>query len=114
MNILLTITYLISTTAGMTLMKLGGDSLSLSLKKGISFNMEYLTFCGFLLYIISFLLWQKLLVAYNLSYIVPLTTGIAQILVLLIGYFIFKESFSIINVIGIVLIIIGVILVSNK
>ena len=109
---ILTIIYLIFTTMGITLMKLGGDSISLGLKNGIAFKIGYITILGFLCYAISFLLWQKLLVTFDLSYIVPITTGIVQIIVFLLGLFIFKESVSVTGIIGIIFIIIGVVLTS--
>ena len=69
---------------------------------------------GFLLYIASFLLWQKLIATYDLSYIVPIATGIVQVVVLLGSYFLFKESMSFINVIGILMVIVGIVLISVK
>lgn len=106
---ILTLIYLICTTGGITFMKLGGDSLSLSLKNGISFKMGFQTFLGFLLYLCSFILWQRLIVKYNLSVMVPIVTGIVQILVLLIGHFVFKESISMVSLIGAILIILGIV-----
>lgn len=111
---LLTIVYLICTTGGITFMKLGGDSLKLGLKDGFSLSMGWKTFTGFLLYLISFLLWQKLIVTYDLSYIVPITTGIVQVVVLLISYFLFHDSISTTQLFGIILVIIGVVLMSIK
>lgn len=114
MKYLLTTIYILLTTGGLFCLKSGGDSLLLSLKDGITFKMGFITALGFILYIFSFLLWQKLLATYDLSYIVPITTGIVQAIVLIISYFFFKESISVINVIGITFVIIGVILISIK
>ena len=112
MKYILTIVYLFCTTGGMTLMKLGGDSLSLSLKNELNFKMGWLTFLGFCLYLISFLLWQRMIVKYDLSTMVPIVTGIVQILVLLIGHFIFKESLSSLSLLGAILIVGGIILMA--
>lgn len=109
MKYLLTVFYLLCTTGGITFMKLGGDSLSLSFKDGISFKIGFITFLGFFLYLISFLLWQRMVVKYDLSTMVPLVTGIVQILVVIIGHFLFKESIGLISIIGIILIIIGIV-----
>ncbi len=106
--------YIILTTSGLFCMKSGGNSLSIALKNGINFKIGYVTALGFLLYIGSFLLWQKLLATYDLSYIVPITTGIVQVIIIIFGYFIFKENISLVNFIGIALVIIGVILISIK
>lgn len=114
MKVLLTIIYLLLTTGGMVLMKLGGNSLVLSFKNGFMFKMGYLTMLGFIVYLLSFILWQRLLVAFDLSYIVPITTGISQIIILIVGYFIFKESINVFNIIGVLLIISGIMLVVLK
>ena len=112
MKYIFVIIYLFCTTGGITFMKLGGDSLKLSFKNGLSFSMGWQTFVGFLLYLISFLLWQKLIVKYDLSIMVPIVTGIVQVLVLLISHFIFKESISIVSLIGAILIISGIIIMA--
>ena len=108
MKYVLTSIYILLTTGGLFCFKLGGDSLS------ISFKVGFVTFLGLFLYIGSFLLWQKLLATYDLSYIVPLTTGIVQAIVLVMGYFIFKENVSFINLVGIILVIVGIVLISIK
>ena len=114
MKYILTALYVLLTTGGLFCMKSGGDSLALSLKGGISFKIGFVTALGFVLYIGSFLLWQKLLATYDLSYIVPITTGIVQVIVLLLSYFFFKESLTTINIVGIIFVIIGIILISIK
>lgn len=114
MKYLLTSIYVLLTTGGLFCLKKGGDSLSIALKGGMSFKIGYITALGFLLYICSFLLWQKLLATYDLSYIVPITTGIVQVIILTFSYFIFKENISLVNLIGIALVIAGVILISIK
>lgn len=111
---ILTALYVLLTTGGLVCLKLGGNSLSLSLKNNIGFKIGYVTLLGFILYIGSFLLWQKLLATYDLSYIVPITTGIVQVVVLLASYFIFHESISLINLVGITFVIVGIILISIK
>lgn len=114
MKYILTVIYIALTTGGLFCLKLGGDSLALSFKDGINLKVGFLTTFGLLLYVCSFLLWQKLLATYDLSYIVPLTTGVVQAIVLLLSYFFFKESISVVNVIGIILVIIGVVFISIR
>lgn len=113
-KLILVIIYVIFTTSGLVLLKLGGNSLSLKLTPIIEFNIGYITLLGFACYIVSFLLWQKLLSYFELSLIVPITTGIVQVVVLIIGILIFKEKLNLIELIGIFLIIIGVILMTMK
>lgn len=112
MKIILTLLYVVFTTLGLSLFKLGGDTLVIGIKEGLNFKIGYLTLAGFLCYFISFLLWQKVLTMFDLSYIVPITTGIVQVIIILISYFVFKETITFQNLIGIVLVIIGVILIS--
>ncbi len=114
MNYLLSGLYLLFTTLGVIFMKLGGDSLRVSFSGGFSFHIGLLTFLGFVFYACSFILWQKLLVSYNLSFIIPVMTGIAQILACIAAFVIFKESITIYNVIGIILIVSGITLLSIK
>ncbi len=109
---LLTLVYILFTTCGITFMKLGGDSLKLSLSKEFSLRMGWTTLLGFLFYIVSFLLWQKLLVKYDLSSMVPIVTGISQIIIIIIGYVIFKENVSIQSIIGAITIIVGIIIMT--
>ena len=112
MKYILTVIYIVFTTLGLFLMKNGGDSLSLSIHGSFGFKIGYITLLGFLAYICSFLLWQKLLVSYDLTYIVPLTTGIVQLIVLLIGIIFFKENVNVYGIMGAILIIIGVVLMA--
>jgi len=112
MKYLLVVIYMFFTTSGLTFMKLGGDSLKLGLKDGFSLSMGWKTFVGFSLYLVSFVLWQKLLVKYDLSVMVPIVTGIIQIIILIIGYTIFKESFNVISLIGALIIVVGIIVLA--
>lgn len=112
MKYLLTIVYIFFTTSGITFMKLGGDSLKLGLKDGFSLSMGWKTFVGFCFYLISFLLWQKMIVKYDLSIMVPIVTGIVQLIILIIGYVVFKEQFNVLTLIGAGLIIAGIVVMA--
>lgn len=112
MKYILTIVYLLFSTSGILLFKLGGNSLHFSFVKGIEFKVGYTTFAGLCCYVISFILWQKLLATYDLSYIVPITTGISQIIILCFGLFIFNEKINWLGWLGIFFIIGGVILLT--
>jgi len=109
---ILTLIYIACTTGGITFMKLGGDSMGISFKDGFTFKIGLLTFIGFALYLISFLLWQRMIVKYDLSTMVPIVTGIVQIVVLLIGQFIFKEQITPLGIAGACFIILGIILMA--
>ena len=110
MKYLLTLVYLAFTTGGLAFMKAGGDSLKLSFHEGFTFKIGFLTFIGFAMYLVSFLLWQRMLIKFDLSTMVPIVTGIVQIIVLLIGLFVFKESISLVTLIGAIIVIAGIII----
>lgn len=112
MKYLLTAIYLFFTTSGIFLLKAGGDTFELSFKGNIGFKMGYITLLGFVSYLVSFLLWQKLLVTYDLSYIVPITTGISQVIILCVGYFAFHERINWMSVLGVFAIAAGVLLIA--
>lgn len=115
MKIVLICVYLILTVSGLILMKLGGNTGTLSLSSGImNFGISVISLTGLLCYLGSFLLFTRLVVMFNLSYIMPLCTGIVQILSLVASKLVFKENISTTGVIGASLVIIGIIVMNLK
>ena len=114
MKYILSLIYIALTTSGLFCFKLGGNGLSLSLKGGINFKIGFITALGFVFYLCSFLLWQKLVATYDISYIFPLTNAILQVIIVLLGVMYFKESINVTNIIGMLLVIVGVVLISIK
>lgn len=114
MNYLLSVLYLLFTTSGVIFMKLGGDSLKISFSDGFVFKIGFLTLLGFVFYLCSFIIWQKLLVTYNLSFVIPVLTGLVQILSVIAAFIIFKEPITVFKILGIILIIGGIALLSVK
>ena len=112
MSFLLIMVYLLFTASGIFLLKAGGDSLSVSLSKSIQFRMGYITLAGFVCYLCSFLLWQKILVTFDISYIVPVTAGISQIIILIVGIMLFHEKTNWIGILGTLLVAVGVALIA--
>ena len=107
--------YLILTVAGVTLMKLGGNSGEIAVKEGLfSFNISLISALGFICYICSFLMFTKLVLMFDLSYIMPISAGITQILTLIISNVVFKENLPIQTIIGAALVIIGIIAMNFK
>ena len=113
MKIILAGIYMFLTTLGLILMKFGGNIGTIEIfNKDITLAINGISLIGLFCYIISFLLYIKLITIFNLSYIVPLSTGIVQILILLSSKFIFKEEINTLRLIGIILVIIGVIVMN--
>jgi len=116
MVVLVTILYLILTSVGVILIKLGSKTVTLEVIKG-TFNCSMnLTFVlGLICYVFSFLLFTFVLVRKcNLTYILPITAGISQVIVILAGLFLFKEYVNIFQIVGIVLSISSVVLLNIK
>lgn len=115
MKIILVIIYLMLTVSGLVLMKLGGNSGTISVaNKELTFGISLISALGFICYIGSFFLYTKIIMMFDLSYIVPITTGIAQILTLVASYLVFKDEMSIQSVSGAILVIIGILVMNFK
>lgn len=115
MKIFFVILYLILTVSGLILMKKGGNSGNLQLENGdISFSINWISAIGFICYICSFLLFTRMVIMFDLSYIMPLTTGIVQIITLIASSVIFKENISRQGIIGACIIIIGLVIMNLK
>lgn len=115
MKFVLVIAYLILTVCGLILMKLGGNPGTLALKEGtITFGMSIISGIGFICYLCSFLLFTRIVVMFDLSYIFPICTGIVQILTLIASAIVFKENITMQSAIGAAIIIIGIIIMNLK
>ncbi len=115
MQIILIIIYLILTLSGLILMKKGGNPGSLAFENGtMNFGISLISLAGFVCYLGSFLLFTRLVVMFDLSYIMPISTGIVQILTLVASKVIFNENISVQGIIGASLVIIGIIVMNWK
>lgn len=114
-QVIMILIYISLTISGLVLMKLGGNPGSISMTDGnINLGISPISLIGFICYIGSFFLFTRMVVMFDLSYIMPLTTGIVQVLSLICSKFIFKEEFTTTGIIGAAIIIIGVILLNWK
>lgn len=112
---ILVVAYIILTITGLVLMKLGGNTGTIEIS-GLDFNfsMSFISLLGFISYILSFLLFTNIVVKFNLSYIMPITSGLIQVLTLISGFFIFKENISVNGIIGAGLVISGIVVMNIK
>lgn len=107
--------YIVLTISGLVFMKLGGNPGTISFRDGsFAFSMSTVSAIGFICYICSFLLFTRIVVLFDLSFIYPLTTGIVQIVTLIASYFVFKEKISVTGLVGAILVIIGIIVMNIK
>ncbi len=115
MQIILVIIYLILTVSGLVLMKMGNNPGSISIKDGTAtFGISLISFAGLFCYLCSFLLFTRIVVMFNLSYIMPIVTGIVQILTLVASKVVFKENISVYGIVGASLVIIGIVVMNWK
>lgn len=114
-KMILVILYILLTITGLVLMKLGGNTGSILIENmSLSFTMNFISLIGFISYILSFLLFTNIVVKFDLSYIMPITSGLIQVLTLLSGFFIFNEVISTKGIIGASLVICGIIVMNIK
>ena len=105
--------YIILTLSGLILMKKGGNPGSLNVNNGeLNLGINVISMLGFICYILSFFLFTRIVVMFDLSYIMPICTGIVQVLTLVASYFVFKEQISKQGIIGASLVIIGIIIMN--
>jgi multidrug transporter EmrE-like cation transporter len=108
--------YLVLTVAGLTLVKLGSKGAALVSKNGdkLVWNMGPVVFLGLFAYGLSFLLLMWMVSKYELSVLIPLTTALGQILVFIVAVTVFKEQFTLLKFMALILIITGVVLLQIK
>lgn len=110
---ILVITYIILMLSGLVLMKLGGNTGSFEFTNmEFGFSISFISLLGFVSYIASFLLFTNIVVKFDLSYIVPITSGIVQVLTLISGFCIFNEHVTFKGIMGAVLVIIGIVVMN--
>ena len=110
MKFLLIVIYLIMTVAGLVLMKYGKNPGSIKVGSGeIAFSCSFISGIGLVCYLISFLLFTRIVIMFDLSYIYPIVTGIVQILSLIASKVVFKENMTLQSIIGACIIIIGIV-----
>lgn len=107
--------YLLLSTFGIVFIKLGSEFNTITFTKNVlGIQMSIYTVIGLLFYIVSFFLWVIILQKYNLSYISPILTGIAYILIAISSVVVLHESISLYQGIGMGVILIGVIFMNIK
>jgi drug/metabolite transporter (DMT)-like permease len=100
---------------GLIMMKVSGQPIKFGLDEGlVYFNISTKMILALIFYASSFLLWTGIVVKNDLSFIVPFSSAIINILSVGIGIYIFHESINIYKTIGILLAISGVILMNYK
>lgn len=110
------IVYLLLSASGLVFFKMGAETgFKVSIANGVfSFRVGGLSFLGIICYGCSFILYLGLVSKYNLSYLVPVTTGIMYVIILIASYVFFQEQITITHIIGCILVLAGVTLINIK
>lgn len=108
--------YLTFSLGGVFLFKIGCQKeFIISFSSGIfSMNISLMSIFGLLSYVVSFLLYMLLISKNEMTYIVPVTTGITYILTFILAVLLLKETISVNKLLGSALILIGVIIINLK
>lgn len=106
--------YVATTSVGLIILKIGSNSGSpiSYIDNKISFNFNLYSISGILLYGLSFIIYMYLISKYDLGYIIPLTTALVYTIIFVASFFIFKEAFTILKIVGITFIILGIIFIN--
>lgn len=114
---LILLLYALTSSAGLVLIKLGSEGgAPVSFDGGkLQLNLGLYAILGVLLYGVSFIIYTYLVSKNDLGYIVPVVTALVYIFIFAASFFIFKEVFTAVKIIGICFILIGLILLNlNK
>lgn len=103
--------YIFLSISGVVCFKLGsGEALSLNLSHTtFSFSISWVCVVGLVCYIFSFLIYMGLIAKNDLKYLIPVLSGAGYVLTMLSAVFIFKESISQCEIIGSILILLGLV-----
>lgn len=106
--------YMFFSASGMILFKKGTqDALMISVSNGIfNFRISLVSLLGLVCYACSFLMNLFLISRYNLSYIVPITTGLIYVVIFVVSAAVFKESISMMHVIGAAVVLLGIVMIN--
>lgn len=106
--------YIFFTISGLILIKLGGVQ-QLTISSGnILLKLDIKTLLGILCYLVSFIVYVLLISKFQLSYIMPLTTGLVYIFVLITSVIFLNEKIDISQWVGAGVILIGIIIMNLK
>jgi drug/metabolite transporter (DMT)-like permease len=115
MRFILLIIYVITSSIGVVLIRLGGIQTKLILKADlVSLSSNWLFMSGLLFYVISFLLWIVILQKFELTYISPVAYGLVFVSIAILSRFLLHEVISWRTIVGFVLIFAGIVVFNIK
>lgn len=107
------ILYIIFTVIGLYFMKLSGEPIKFVINEGLFyFNISIKMILALIFYATSFLLWTGIIAKNDLSFIVPFSSALVNVISVGLGLLIFHESINMYKIIGIIMAIFGVVLMN--
>lgn len=95
------------------MMKLSGQPIKLGLNEGVLFfNISFKMALALIFYASSFFLWTGIVAKNDLSFIVPFSSAIVNIISVGLGILVFNETINMYKLIGIGVAMIGVVLMN--
>ncbi len=112
-NIVLFI-YALASSLGLILLKLGSKTGApvAFIDNKLHFNLGIYAVSGIFLYGVSFVIYTYLISKNDLGFIIPVSTALVYIFIFAASFFIFKEVFTAVKIVGILLILGGLILLN--
>ena len=116
MQIGVLIIYALCSVGGLTCFKLGSQqSLNIEIAKfGLSVQISWLSLLGMFLYIMSFLIYLSMVSKMQLSYLMPISTGVIYLLTMVVSMIVFKDQMTASKLMGAGLVLAGIILMNVK
>jgi drug/metabolite transporter (DMT)-like permease len=115
MRFILLIIYVITSSIGVVLIRLGGIQTKLILKADlVSLSSNWLFMSGLLFYVISFPLWIVILQKFELTYISPIAYGLVFVSIAILSRFLLHEVISWRTIVGFILIFAGIVVFNIK
>ncbi len=116
MKYIFVVVYLIFSVSGLTFMKLGSVNTTLQALTipFINLKLNIISLLGYGCYAVSFLIYTIVITKFDLGLIIPLLSGIVNVLIFIVAIIVFKESFTCSSIIGLVLICLGVFFMNLK
>ena len=111
--VFLFVVYALLSAGGLVLFKLGGQDAALSLgKEGFSLILSWKMLLGIFCYLCSFLLWLVIISRTQLTFSLPLSVGVVNILVFWGSAQFLGEDITPVKITGLVVIVLGLFLIS--
>lgn len=109
------IVYIFFSMGGLILMKLGAGKIAVEINGGVlQFSLGVKVLLALTMYVVSFLIWTQIVAKSDLTYIVPVSSAVVNILTVIVGVLLFREYVSVQQIIGIIITVVGVVLMNIR